>query len=67
VRRGEVVGLLGQNGAGKSTTLKIIAGIVLAVATWFIVRRSLGDLDKELRWRLHIMKTGANQMFKEIE
>jgi ABC-2 type transport system ATP-binding protein len=28
VHRGEVVGLLGQNGAGKSTTLKIIAGIL---------------------------------------
>jgi ABC-2 type transport system ATP-binding protein len=28
VRRGEVVGLLGQNGAGKSTTLKIVAGIL---------------------------------------
>jgi ABC-2 type transport system ATP-binding protein len=28
VARGEVVGMLGQNGAGKSTTLKIIAGIL---------------------------------------
>ena len=28
VRRGEVVGLLGRNGVGKSTTLKAIAGIV---------------------------------------
>jgi branched-chain amino acid transport system ATP-binding protein len=28
VRRGEVVGLLGRNGVGKSTTLKAIAGLV---------------------------------------
>jgi ABC-type polysaccharide/polyol phosphate transport system ATPase subunit len=27
VRRGEVVGLIGRNGSGKSTTLKIIAGV----------------------------------------
>ncbi|MCO5171558.1 MAG: ATP-binding cassette domain-containing protein, partial [Planctomycetes bacterium] len=26
VRRGEVFGLVGRNGAGKSTTLKMIAG-----------------------------------------
>src|SRR6266480_2264625 len=28
VRRGEVVGLLGRNGVGKSTTLKAIVGLV---------------------------------------
>ncbi|KUJ92732.1 MAG: ABC transporter, ATP-binding protein [Archaeoglobus fulgidus] len=28
VRRGEVLGLIGENGAGKSTTLKILAGLI---------------------------------------
>ena len=28
LRRGEVVGLLGRNGAGKSTTIKILAGVL---------------------------------------
>ena len=28
VRRGEVVGLIGSNGAGKSTMLKIVAGVL---------------------------------------
>ena len=28
VKRGEVIGLIGRNGAGKSTILKIISGIL---------------------------------------
>ena len=28
VSRGEIVGIIGHNGAGKSTTLKMIAGLV---------------------------------------
>ena len=32
VRAGEVVALLGRNGAGKSTTLKAIMGLVPATA-----------------------------------
>jgi D-alanyl-D-alanine-carboxypeptidase/D-alanyl-D-alanine-endopeptidase len=43
------------------------AGVILAVATWFVVRVSLGDLEEEIRWRLHQMKMGPNQMFKEVD
>lgn len=45
----------------------LMAGIVLVVVTWFILRLSFGALDEEFRWRLHILKMGSAQMFKEIE
>ena len=43
-----------------------LAGIVLAVATWFVVRVAIGDLEEEIRWRLHLLKMGSNQMFREV-
>lgn len=45
----------------------LFSGIALAIATWFVVRIALGDLEEEIRWRLHLMKVGANQMFREID
>jgi hypothetical protein len=47
--------------------LALLSGIILAVTTWFVLRRTLGDLEGEIRWRLHMLKMGTNQMFKEIE
>jgi small-conductance mechanosensitive channel len=44
----------------------LLSAAVLAVATWFVLRWSLGELVEEIRWRLHLMKSGTNQMFKEI-
>jgi ABC-type multidrug transport system ATPase subunit len=34
LRVGEVLGLLGANGAGKSTTLKILAGVEYPLSHW---------------------------------
>jgi hypothetical protein len=45
----------------------ILVGIALAAATLFFLHLSLGELEEEMRWRLHIMKMGANQMFKEVD
>lgn len=44
VRRGEIVVLLGRNGAGKSTTLKSIAGLVSATGTIRLHGRDIGGL-----------------------
>jgi hypothetical protein len=45
----------------------LVAGILLAFLTWFVLRLNLGELAEEIRWRLHILKMGPNQIFKEIE
>ena len=37
VERNEVVALLGRNGAGKSTTLKSLMGVVTPRAGWLLV------------------------------
>ena len=34
VGRGEIVGFLGLNGAGKSTTMRILSGFIPATAGW---------------------------------
>ncbi|MGH7109078.1 MAG: ABC transporter ATP-binding protein [Stellaceae bacterium] len=55
VGRGEVVGLLGRNGVGKSTTLKVIAGLVRASQGRVAFEgRSLGDLPAHRLARIGI-------------
>ena len=66
VRRGEVVGLVGTNGSGKSTMLKIIAGVLEASEGECIVRGNIAPLielgagfDMELTARENISLNGA--------
>lgn len=44
VKRGEVVGLIGHNGAGKSTTLKIISGILKPTEGTVTVRGNVAPM-----------------------
>ncbi len=48
-------------------SVALLAGVVLAVATWVVLHLTLGGLEDELRWRLHVLRTGSAQMFKEVE
>lgn len=66
VRRGEVVGLVGTNGSGKSTMLKIIAGVLEASEGECVVRGNIAPLielgagfDMELTARENIYLNGA--------
>ncbi|MGE5373930.1 MAG: ATP-binding cassette domain-containing protein, partial [Bacteroidota bacterium] len=45
IERGEIVGMIGHNGAGKSTTMKMIAGLVEPTAGQ--VRVMGHDMQKE--------------------
>lgn len=66
VRRGEVVGLVGTNGSGKSTMLKIIAGVLEPSEGECIVRGNIAPLielgagfDSELTARENIYLNGS--------
>lgn len=66
VKRGEAVGLIGHNGAGKSTMLKIIAGVLKPTSGSVIVKGSIAPLievgagfDGELTARENIYLNGA--------
>lgn len=66
VRRGEVVGLVGTNGSGKSTMLKIIAGVLEPSEGTCVVRGNIAPLielgagfDMELTARENIYLNGS--------
>lgn len=66
VKRGEAVGLIGHNGAGKSTMLKIIAGVLKPTRGSVVVKGSIAPLievgvgfDGELTARENIYLNGA--------
>ena len=43
-----------------------IAGIILMLFTWMVVRWTLGELESAMAWKLHTMKMGKNLIFEEI-
>ena len=66
VKRGEVVGLIGRNGAGKSTILKVISGILKPTEGSVIVRGNVAPMlelgsgfDFDMTGRENIFLNGA--------
>jgi ATP-binding cassette, sub-family E, member 1 len=58
VRRGQVVGLVGRNGVGKSTALKILAGQLVP---------NLGDYEHEATWDKVISYLSGREMKDHFE
>ena len=72
VERGEVVGLIGRNGAGKSTILKVISGILLPSEGSVTVKKSVvpmlelgSGFDFDMTGRENIFLNGAVLGFSE--
>ena len=66
VKRGEVVGLIGHNGAGKSTMLKVISGILKPTEGNVTVRGNIAPMlelgsgfDMDMTSRENIFLNGA--------
>ena len=66
IERGDAVALIGQNGSGKSTTLKVVAGVMYPTEGTVAVRGSIAPLielgagfDSELTARENIYLNGA--------
>jgi len=58
VRRGQVVGLVGRNGIGKSTALKILAGQLVP---------NLGDYEHEASWDRFLRYLSGREMKEHFE
>jgi ATP-binding cassette subfamily E protein 1 len=58
VRQGQVVGLVGRNGIGKSTALKILAGSLVP---------NLGDYEHEAQWDKFIQYLSGREMKEHFE
>jgi ATP-binding cassette subfamily E protein 1 len=58
VRRGQVVGLVGRNGIGKSTALKILAGQLVP---------NLGDYEHEASWDRFLTYLSGREMKEHFE
>lgn len=59
VYNGEIFGFLGRNGAGKSTTINMITGIVKPTAGTITLFES-GNISKQLRKRVGVLPDSSN-------
>jgi hypothetical protein len=45
----------------------LIVAIAMLFVGWFVLRVNLKGLEREIRWRLHLLKMGPNHLFSEYE
>ena len=48
-------------------SIALPAMVVLLAGIWLVLHVNLGNLEQEIRWRLHLLKVGPNPMFREFE
>jgi ribosome-dependent ATPase len=66
IARGEIFGFLGSNGCGKSTTMKMLTGLLPATEGWAkLFGRPMGSNDMEMRWNVGYMSQ-AFSLYSEL-
>lgn len=66
LRKGEIFGFLGSNGCGKSTTMKMLTGLLLPTAgTVSLFGRALDPRDMDTRRRVGYMSQGFS-LYREL-
>ena len=62
IRRGEIVGLIGENGAGKSTLQKIIAGVEQADSGSMVLHHKIENyIEENLQHLRDLQSTGMGE------
>jgi hypothetical protein len=57
----------GQVNLWESPRFAASVAIALFLTIWFVLRKNLHRLEKEIRWRLYLLKAGSHDMFHQFD